>query len=143
MRMGFGFNADGSIKLPSSMQARKDSEFSMLRNTRCIKVYREVVSFTAPKKCMLRIVLSDIVNDNRFVSTIFEQFKFRAKVPCSLQKVSDKEFVVILGTDFRRCSDCNSLISAYREFIGNVIDVKGACTFEGFKKSFCYEDHFE
>ena len=138
------FNSDGSLKLPESMVKQKRESEDKLKRQRCIKVSKEVVSFTAPKKCVLRITLSDFFNDNKFIWTIYDYFKQNATVPHSLKKINEREFEVEIGTDFRRCTDCNSLINRYRDFLdGNIIEEKGSCTFEGRKKNFCYEDHFD
>ena len=137
------FNTDGSIKLPEQFARKKEENKDKLKRQRCILVKRDIVSFTAPKKCVLHITLSDTLSDSRFIETIYNSFREKASVPNKLIKVSEKEFMVEIGTDFRRCSDCNSLVNLYREFLeGNIIDDKGSCMFEG-RKNFCYEDYFE
>jgi hypothetical protein len=136
------FNQDGSIKLPERLARNREENKEKLKSKRCMKVKREVVSFSAPKKCVLHITLSDAIFDNRFVDTIYGAFKNRAKAPSSINKVNEKEFDVEIGTDFRRCTDCNSLINAYREFLeGLVMDEKGSCTFV--TRKFSYEDYFD
>ena len=138
------FNPDGSIKLPGFVQQKINDNESKMRCQRCIKVARKVVSFDSPKKCVLRITLSDRINDIRFVSNIYNLFKEKAAVPTKLSQINGKEFEVEIGTDFKRCTDCTSLIGKYREYIdGNLIEEKGSCTFEGFRKSFAYEDYFD
>ena len=138
------FNPDGSIKLPSQFARAKEENKEKLKSRRCIKVKREVVSFSSPKKCALYITLSEAISDNRFISTIYNYFKENAAVPTKLIKINEKEFKIEVGTDFRRCSDCNSLVNQYREFLdGNMIENKGSCTSEGRKKNFCYEDYFD
>jgi len=108
-----------------------------------MKVRKEVVSQYPPKSCVLHLTLSDALADERFVMTIHTRFKEKSQVPTKLRKVGEKEFEVEIGSDFRRCSDCQSLIKEYHEFLeGNLIEEKGACAFEGKKKDFCYEDHF-
>ena len=140
----YEFNPDGSIKLPEKFVKKQEEDRKKLISQRCIKIKREMVSFTAPKKCVLRIKLSEFFKDDKFVHTIYGYFKNKASVPSSLKKINDKEFEVEIGTDFRRCTDCNSLIKEYREFLdGNIIDEKGNCTFEGFKRNFEYEDYFD
>ena len=58
-------------------------------------------------------------------------------------KINDKEFEIEVGTNFRRCSDCNKLVNQYREFMdGCVIEDKGSCTHEP-RSNFSYEDHFD
>ena len=135
------FNPDGSIKLPELFARKKQENKEKLKQQRCILIKREIVSFTAPKKCVLHITLSDTLSDNRFIETIYKYFKEKASVPNKLVKINEKEFKVEIGTAFRRCTDCNSLINRYREFLnGNLIDDKGSCMFEG--RSYCYEDYF-
>jgi len=137
------FNPDGSMKLPEHMTRKKEVDKEKLKRQRCILVKREVVNFSAPKKCVLQITLSEVLYDNRFIETIYNYFKEKASVPHKLIKINDKQFEVEIGTDLRRCTDCNSLINQYREFFeGNIIDEKGSCTFEGRKRNFCYEDYF-
>ena len=138
------FNPDGSIKLPEQFARNKEENKEKLKLRKCIKIKKEIVSFSAPKKCILHIILSDVILDNRFIETIYGYFKDRASVPSIIKRINEKQFDVEIGTDFRRCTDCNSLINEYREFLdGEVIDEKGSCTFEGMKKNFCYEDYFE
>ena len=134
------FNPDGSIKLPERFYVNNER----LKSQRCIKIKREIASFSAPKKCILHITLSEAISDNRFVETIYNEFKNMASVPSSLKRINEKQFDIVIETDFRRCTDCNSLISEYREFLeGMLIEEKGSCTFEGRMKNFCYEDYFE
>ena len=138
------FNPDGSIKLPEQYAQNKEENKQKLKSQRCIKIKSDLVSFSAPKKCILHITISESLNDIRFIQTIYDNFKERAAVPNKLVKINDKQFNVEIGTDFRRCSDCNSLINSYREFLdGNIIELKGSCQFEGMKKNFCYEDYFD
>ena len=138
------FNPDGSIKLPERVAKKKQEDSVKLTSQRCIKVKKEMVSFTAPKKCILYITLSEFIKDNRFIENIYGFFKQNASVPAKITKKDEKNFEIELGTDFRRCTDCNSLIGCYREFLdGNLIEEKGSCTFEGRKQNFCYEDYFE
>jgi len=135
------FNEDGSLKLPEHMTRKKEQDKEKLKSQRCIQVKREVVNFSAPKKCVLTITLSEALPDNRFIETIYGYFKDKATVPHKLTKINEKQFEVEIGTDFKRCSDCNKLIGEYREFFeGNIIDEKGNCTFQG--RTFAYEDYF-
>lgn len=137
------FNEDGSIKLPARFQQAKDEKEQRMKNSRCIKIKKEIVSDISPKKCVLRLILSDRLYDNRFVETTYGYFRNRAEVPTKLSKVNEKEFEIEIGTCFRRCSDCNSLVGQFREFMdGNCIVEKGSCSFEP-NRNFCYEDYFE
>ena len=138
------FNPDGSIKLPEQFAKIKKEHEHRMRCSRCIKVKRDMTNFTAPKKCLLNIKLSDAIDDNRFVEHIYYDFKEKASVPSKFTKINDKEFEIEIGTDFRRCTDCNSFVNQLREFIdGNMIDEKSGCTYEGRHKEFCYEDYFD
>jgi hypothetical protein len=139
------FNPDGSLKLPLSLAKAKEEAEHKLKDARCIMIRQEVVNSKAPKKCVLHIQLSEALHDNRFVSTIFEEFNEKAAVPAKLIKINEKEFDIEIGTDFKRCSDCASLIRQYKEFLdGNALIKKGTCTFEGpGSREFSYEDYFE
>ena len=142
--MNIEFNPDGSLKLPDALVKKKQENLRKLKNQRCIKIRKVVVSFVAPKKCVLKITLSDFFKDDKFIYTIYGYFKDKASVPSSLKKINDKEFEVEIGSDFKRCTDCSSLVNKYREFLdGNIIEEKGSCTFEGFKRNFAYEDYFD
>jgi len=111
------FNSDGSVKLPGKLKEQEDEKVDKLKNKRCIQIRRELVSDRAPKKCMLHITLSDAITDKRFVNNIYEEFRKGAQVPSKLTKLNEKEFNVEIGTDFKRCTDCNRLINEYREFL--------------------------
>jgi hypothetical protein len=138
------FNADGSIKIPDKFMKAKEENNLKLINQRCIKVRKEVVNFSAPKKCTLHITLSNKFTDDQFVDNIYNFFKQNASTPTKIKKIDNKHFEVEIGTNFKRCSDCTSLINKYREFLdGNLIEEKGNCTYEGRKRSFSYEDHFD
>ncbi|MBR9692014.1 hypothetical protein GOV06_04450 [Candidatus Woesearchaeota archaeon] len=138
------FNPDGSIKLPELFAKRKEENERRLKNQRCIRVKREIVNFDSPKKCVLNITLSEAISDNRFIENIYNFFKEKCSVPVKIKKISEKEFEIEVGTDFRRCSDCNSLINKYKDFLdGNLIDEKGNCTYEIKTGNFCYEDYFD
>ncbi len=137
------FNTDGSLKLPGHITKSLDDERLRMVNQRCVKVERDVISTYAPKRCVLHIILSKKFINDDFIVNIFRNVNDNIKTPMKIKKVDDKEFDVEVGSDFRRCTDCNSLISRYREFLdGNVIEKKGSCTFES-RKNFCYEDHFD
>lgn len=138
------FNPDGSIKLPSKFAKQAEENTNKLKSQKCIKIKREIINFTAPKKCKLNITLSQTITDNRFIDTIYNYFKQKANVPNKITKIGDRQFEIEIGTDFRRCSDCNSLIGRYREFLyGNLIDEKGSCTYQSTQRNFSYEDYFD
>jgi len=137
------FNIDGSIKLPEHIIRYSKNNEEKLKKQKCIKITRDVVSDKTPKKCILHITVSEAFPDNKFIQTIYDYFKNSSSVPSKLIKINEKEFDVEIGTDFKRCSDCNSLINRYREFLeGNIIEEKGSCQFEDRMKNFCYEDYF-
>jgi hypothetical protein len=129
--MKFEFNPDGSLKLPQNMLKASQETENLLKNQRCILIKRDIVSESSPKKCVLHITLSDIIIDNRFVETIYTGFRSRSEVPSKIIKLNEKEFDVEIGTCFRRCSDCSSLIIHFRNFFdGRVIDKKGNCSYK-------------
>jgi len=134
------FNADGSIKIPERIAGEKRLNEEKLKNQRCMKIKKEVVSFDSPKKCMLRLRLSDSVSDSRFVKNIYDEFEENSTVPSKFSGINEKEFEVEIGTEFRRCTECCSLVAKYKGFI-EVIEEKGNCAFE--QRNFCYEDYFE
>jgi hypothetical protein len=138
------FNPDGSLKLPERFARIKEENKEKLNCQRCIKISRMIISPTSPKKCAIHITLSEVLTDNRFIENIYNEFSENASVPSRLKKIDEKHFEIEIGTDFRRCTDCTSLINRYREFLdGNIIEDRGGCTFEGFKRNFSYEDYFE
>lgn len=139
------FNPDGSIKLPDLMQKKAQENQNKFKNTSCIHIKKQVVDFTAPKKCILHLKLSDKVQNNVFIEQAFLQIKDAASVPLKITKESEKEFAIEVGTHFRRCSDCTNLIRKYKEIMqGNLIEETGNCTYSGYSsKDFCYEDYFE
>lgn len=138
------FNPDGSLKLPGNLLKKKHEDIDKLKTQRCIKIRRNIVSTYAPKKCILHITLSDAITDSRFIYTLYGYFNQNASTPNILRKIDEKNFEVELGSDFRRCTDCSSIIKKYREFLnGNIVEEKGACTFEGRQNNFSYEDYFD
>ncbi|MFC1732514.1 hypothetical protein ACFL6I_19595 [candidate division KSB1 bacterium] len=140
------FNEDGSLRLPDNVLKKKQEKEDRLKKGKCMLIKKDLVSFTAPKKCILRIRLSDAITDNRFIETTYKYFSENAKVPSKLIKINEKEFDVEIGTDFRRCSDCTELIKRFNEFLyGNIIEEKGNCSYgNSFRKQdFSYEDYFE
>ena len=138
-----GFNADGSLKLPELFEKSKRDQENRMLNTRCVKIRKNVLSFSAPKKCSLSITLSRPITDIRFVDNIFGYFIKSAETPMKIVKNSDKEFEIVIETSFKRCTECNSLIGRYREFMdGSLINDKGNCSFEQ-RSNFHYEDYFD
>lgn len=139
------FNEDGSLKISSSAIKKKQDNIDRMKKYRCIKIHKEMVNFSAPKKCLLHITLSDVITDNKFIETIHNYFKSSCDVPTKLIKINDKEFDVEIGTHFKRCSDCTTLVNRYREFMDDsAIIEKGNCTYESFSsRNFAYEDYFE
>ncbi|MGV8171521.1 MAG: hypothetical protein ACP5OA_02390 [Candidatus Woesearchaeota archaeon] len=138
------FNPDGSLKLPNKTVQNKLDNENRMKNVRCIEIKKEMVNFSAPKRCLLHLRLSDAMTDNRFVETTYNYFKDKATVPTKIIKLNDKEFDIEIGTDFKRCSDCTNLIHRYKDFLdGNVIELKGNCTYEPFRRGFTEEDYFD
>ena len=140
----FQFNPDGSLKISQTAIRAKEDNTQRMKTSRCLHIIKELAQSTPPKKCILYITLSDAIVDNRFVETTHQYFKQESSTPTKLIKINEKEFQIEIGTDFRRCTDCCNLVNRYRDFLdGNIIEKKQGCTFEGFKKNFSYEDHFE
>jgi len=138
------FNPDGSLKLPGSVIKSRAQSESKMRTQRCLKIRREIVNHSAPKKCILTITPSDALHDLRFIENIYSEFKERAATPTKIIAAGPREYKIEIGSDFKRCSDCTALRGRYREFLyGNTIDEKGNCTFEGRMKSWNEEDYFE
>jgi hypothetical protein len=138
------FNPDGSLKLPGSVIKSKADNSLRMRNQRCITLSKEVVNFSAPKKCTLRILLSDAISDSRFIDNIYADFKGSAEVETRIRRIDDKNFEIDIETSFRRCTECTRLINEYKELLcGNVIEKKGSCTFDGRKTNFYDEDYFD
>ncbi|MBW2986293.1 hypothetical protein KY333_02895 [Candidatus Woesearchaeota archaeon] len=134
------FNPDGSIKIPEAIIKNQEKKELKLKKERCILVKKELVDFK-PKKCVLHIRLSDAFTDNSFISNIFKDFQKHSEVPAKLIQITEKEFDVEIGTDFRRCRDCTTLIRRLREYLsGNIIEDKGSCTLK--ERNFAYEDYF-
>ena len=137
------FNPDGSIKLPDGLlKQKKENEFKM-KNGLCVTIKKVIISDKSPKKCSLNISLSEKFTNDDFVMRIYSQFMDSSEVPSKLSKIGEREFEVNIGTCFSRCRDCTNLVNRFREFLeGNLIELKGGCTFES-NRSFCYEDHFD
>ena len=133
------FNPDGSIKLPEKLEKQKQDREIKMKNAQCVHIKRELTDFK-PKKCVLHIKLSDQMQENGLIERTHHYFNQRAEVPTKLKKINGKQYEVEIGTDFRRCTDCNSFIRAIREFV-EVLEDKGNCTFE--HREFSYEDYFD
>ncbi len=116
-----------------------------MKNTVCMKIRKEVISVRPPKSCTLHLTVSDKVSDVRFISTIYEAFARRCEAPTKLNRLSDKEFSVDIGSSFRRCSDCTYLINRFRGFMNaNVIEEDGNCDYRRRRSAnFQFEDYFD
>lgn len=126
------FNPDGSLRLSVQAQAKQDEEATKMQTEKCALVKRCVINHNAPKKCLIQLKLSDQVTDSKFVEMFYSKYKEQTSTPTSLRKLSDKEFELEVGSDFKRCADCNRFIGHFRETLpGRVIDKKGNCTFQG------------
>ncbi len=138
----YEFNPDGSIKLPENLAKKNENMQNRMRNTKCIQIEKRVVSFTSPKKCNLSLTLSDKIYDFSFIENVFKYFLNRAETQFKLNKISNKEFEIEVGTSFKRCSECNQLVVRLRNAVDfNIFEKEGTCTSK--KKEFCYEDYFE
>ena len=136
------FNSDGSIKLPSNISEEKNKKDNRIKNTRCAQVRKEAVSTYAPKKCVLHVELSEKITDPKYIEQAFNNFKDNSETPIKIKKVEDRLYAIEIGSSFRRCSECTSVIRRLRDILdGNVIVDKGSCTLK--EREFNYEDHFE
>jgi len=136
------FNPDGSIKLPSNISEEKNKKDNRIKNTKCAQVRKEVVSTYAPKQCILHIELSEKIDDTRYIEQAFNNFRDNSETPVKVKKVENRMYAIEIGSSFRRCSECNSVIGRLRDLLdGNVIVDKGSCTLK--EREFSYEDHFE
>ena len=126
------FNPDGSLKLTGSAQAKIQSEKRKMNTEKAVLVKRCVISHTAPKKCSVQLTLSDSIENTSFVEQFFLNYKKEVSTPTTLRVTSNKEFEFEVGSNFKRCHDCNKFIGHFRElYPGNVIDKRGNCTFKG------------
>ncbi len=135
------FNPDGSIKLPNSLQKEKENEKRRLTQGFCVKIRKDIVSDRSPKSCRLSLTLSQKL-DNSFIDRIYEHW--HPETPTKINKISDKEICIDIGTTFSRCKDCQEIIDRIRSSVdGNLIEDKGTCTSKKKEKEFCYEDFFD
>jgi len=135
------FNPDGSLKVPQWMAQAKKDEDKILASPFGMRVVKEVIRYESPKLCNVHLTLSPHVSSAAFVQTITSDFKQHAQTPIKLVQKADKEFTVEVGTSFRRCSECTSLIGRFRENAnGNLLLKKGNCPYE--QRSFSDEDYF-
>lgn len=140
------FNPDGSIKMPSTMQKDKDDKKKRMESSQCIKITKEVQSFTSPKKCCLHLECGKRYSNTEFVENITKSHSQHVDTPIKLQKESTHSFKIFIGTDFKRCQDCTKLISKFNSFAsGNSIVEKGNCPYESWeeRREFTFEDYFE
>lgn len=136
------FNPDGSLKIPNWITQAKNDEDKILMAPSGIRVVKEVIRYESPKLCNVHLTLSPNACITTFVQTISSNFKQHAETPIKLIQKTDKEFIFEIGTSFRRCSECTSLIGRFRENAdGNLVLKKGNCPYE--QKSFSNEDYFE
>ncbi|MFC1723555.1 hypothetical protein ACFL0V_05435 [Nanoarchaeota archaeon] len=139
------FNPDGSIKMPAKLAAHQAKQDHKMQNTECMKVRKEIVSIKPPKTCHLHITLSPAIKDRSFITNIYNYFSKSCETPTKLIQESEKEFRIEIGTTFRRCAECTTLISRYRSFLNsNIIEVQGNCSYkQNMQARFSYEDYFD
>ena len=139
------FNSDGSIKLPTKLAKKQADDNNRMSNSRCMHIRKEIVSSKSPKSCALHLTLSNKIIDNRFIETIYSEFRRDCEVPSKLIKLNEKEFKIEIGTCFQRCSNCTSLIQKYNSFLNsNIIEKQSSCTFkQNMQSRFSYEDYFD
>jgi hypothetical protein len=111
------FNPDGSIKIPDAMRKQKEEKNLRMKIGHCVTVQKEVVSFTAPKKCHLTLKLSEKIINDEFIPRIYGYFNENSEVPSKLTKNQDNEHVVVIGSSFSRCRDCTNFINRIRIWV--------------------------
>jgi len=111
------FNPDGSIKLPDSMVSAKAKSEERMKTDKIVKISKEVLSFDAPKKCQLLIEISEAFPSTSFMDITYKQWSGYCRTPSSISKENERKFVVTIGTSFKRCSDCSSLIHRFDNHI--------------------------
>jgi hypothetical protein len=135
------FNPDGSLKLPDSVREKIEKEKFRMTSARCIRIHKDLENHK-PKTCKLYVTVSDAITDVSFVENITKDLSKNSEVPIKFTQITEKEMEIIIGTEFLRCTECNKLISRFREFLdGNVIEEQGTCTWQ--KREFDYEDYFD
>lgn len=123
------FNADGSIKLPESLQTKKDADNRVLEG-RSLSITKQVVKTTAPKSCTLTIVPSKNLEEG-FVEKTYGFFVKRSNTPTKLTR-GNGEYVITIGSAFSRCKDCTMFVSSCRDYLGRIIEKKGNCTYQNY-----------
>ncbi len=141
--MNISFNPDGSIRMPMALQQARDQHENKMRTGRCVMVRKEVMRTSAPKLCYLHLTMSEPMRGDLLIERLHAAFRAgTSETPTKLRKINDREYVLEVGTAFRRCSDCGSFIGKLREALdGNVVLDRGNCTYE--PRSFSFDDHFE
>ena len=137
------FNPDGSLKVPKNLDNKKREE-DRLNSQRCIRIRKDLVSNKPPKTCILEITVSKQIVDRSFIQNKFNYFNMQTNTPCKFKKdeTDPNKFIIEIGSDFKRCSDCEKLCSRYRGFLnGNIITDKGTCPKK--EREFAYEDYFD
>ena len=97
----FKFDANGKLILPDRIIKEKQEKEYRLEKGKCILIKKEMTSFTAPKKCVLHLKLSDKITDNTFVHNIYKFFNDNSATPLKLIKINENEFDIEIGTNFR------------------------------------------
>lgn len=139
-----GFNPDGSIILPAGMAREKDDQEGRMRHGRCVRVRKEVVNDRPPKKCVLHVKVSEKVPMVDVMMVPYKGFVSATITPTRFNKINDKEAQVEIGSEFRRCSDCEALIKRFGEQLeGNIIVEDGNCASRKREQEFCDEDYFD
>ncbi len=125
------FNADGSLKIGGIAGKKREEDVYKMENTRCVTIVKEATKSTSPKLCTISITASPLIEPD-FIERTYGFFAKRVDSNVKLEKISDKEYRVIIGGGFSRCRDCQTLITSFRMYLdGNIIEKKGSCTFKG------------
>lgn len=120
------FNPDGSLKIPECYK----------KQVRKLNIRKDILSEYAPKRCVL-----NIGGDCSSVKGIF--VSFQCETPMKISEI-DKGYMIEIGSDFKRCSDCKNLVYKISAAVQGDCNIdKGTCTAKGTQPKFCYEDYFE
>jgi hypothetical protein len=120
------FNPDGSLKIPKLYE----------KKARRMNIRKDILSEYPPKSCIL-----SVKGDCSSVRRIFDSLE--RETPMKLSE-ADKGFEIVVGSDFKRCSDCRNLVYKLSAAVQGDCNIdNGTCSAKGSQQVFCYEDYFE
>lgn len=123
------FNPDGSMKLPENIVKKREDDEKIFREEPSIRITRDQISQITPLKCELTIGASDKLKNPERIESFYNYAKsaFEHMAQLSIQKLSDKEYVVTIVSGQFRCSWCEN----FRKHLGKELNAKiinqGSC----------------